>query len=85
VGPRLRDWRKGKGWTQAEAAAEFRTKQRTWADWELEEGVPDFDIAEKLEAATDRHVRMIDWTEVSRRLRSKKDESGTDVTSAKAS
>jgi transcriptional regulator with XRE-family HTH domain len=76
AGPRLRDWRKAKGWTQTEAAVEFRTKQRTWADWELEEGVPDLDVAEKLEVVTDGRVRMSDWADVARALRAKKDESG---------
>lgn len=79
IGARLKAWREEKAWSQTQAAEEFGTKQRTWADWELEDGVPDFDIAAKLETMTDGRVRMIDWADVTRAIRAAKDESGTDV------
>ena len=81
LGARLKTWREEKGWSQADAAKELGTEQRRWGDWELEDSVPDYDIALKLEALSDGRFRMADWALVTRALRTK-DESDTDVAAA---
>ena len=82
LGARLKAWREENGWTQVQAATELGTEQRRWADWELEDAVPDFDIAAKIEARSDGRIRMVDWAAVTRALRAAKDESGADVDAA---
>lgn len=81
LGARLKAWREERGWTQVDAAKEIGTEQRRWADWELEDAVPDYDFSQKLEALSDGRIRMSDWATVTRALRTK-DESGTDVNAA---
>lgn len=64
TGARLKKWREEKGLSQARAAREVGSKQRTWADWESERLVPTIKFATAIERMTDGYVRVVDWADV---------------------
>jgi DNA-binding XRE family transcriptional regulator len=88
TGARLRAWREKHKprLSQAAAAKEIGTTQRTWADWEAGEYSPEIDFAEAIERLTKGKVCMRHWaaTRRAKRNAARKDESGTTLPVTKA-
>ncbi len=58
--------------SQDAAAKRLGTKQRTWADWEVEKYFPEVDFAEDIERLTGKSVRVTHWARACRAKRAAK-------------
>ena len=58
---RLREWRKGKGWTQVDAAEALGTDQPRWSQYERGDAVPTLRHAFAIEKLTKGEIGADAW------------------------